>query len=121
MAAELSGRNDIAIRAALLTRCQQVIEKPWAYPASLDTKTCRKAYLKLQPYVSASDSVANTASDPWSSALIGGVLTKLLGASVAFGYGLVTYYGGKSKDYYEFYARRIASELALRGIPESSL
>lgn len=121
IAAKLGERNDIAIRAKLLSLCRQASEKPWAYPALLDTQTCRRMYAELKPYVDTSDKVANFGSDPVSSIPIGAVLTKLITAAGAFGFGLATYFGGKSKDYYDFYAKRIAMELALRGIPESTL
>jgi len=119
--AGLPGRNNIAIKAALLSRCRQVIETPWAYPALHDTDSCKRMYNELKPIMEASDQVANAGSDPVSSMGIGAVLTKLLSSAAAFGYGLATYFGGKSKDYYDFYMRRISQELALRGVPESSL
>lgn len=121
IAAQLADRNEIAIRAKLLSLCRQAAEKPWAFPALLDTPTCRRMYAELKPLVEGSDTIANAGSDPVSSLPIMAALAKLTTAAGAFGYGLMTYFGGKSKEYYEFYARRIATELALRGIPESAL
>lgn len=100
--AKLSERNDIAIRAKLLSLCRQAAEKPWAYPALLDTPTCRRLYGDLKPYVDTSDKIANFGSDPVSSIPVGALLTKLITAAGAFGFGLATYFGGRSKDLLRF-------------------
>lgn len=119
--ARLPNRNDIAIRAKLLSLCRQAADKPWGFPALIDTPTCRRIYAELKPLVNASDTITNTGSDPISAIAVGGVLRRVSGAAGVFGFGLMTYFSGKSKDCYDFYARRIASELTMRGIPESSL
>lgn len=131
----LTDRNDIAIRAKLLSLTTQVREKPWAYPACLSEPMCRRFYSQLKSIAGASEAAADTLGDPFSSTAAGGgtsyVTSKLPAAtrgSAAKGFGigffamqLVNFFGGKSKDYHEFYMKRISDELALRGIPPNSL
>lgn len=135
IAARLPDRNDIVIRAKLLSLLGQIREKPWAYPACLETRLCRQFYNQLKPIAGVSETAAETLGDPFSGAAAGGGASHFTSklpqatradAAVAFGMGffaiqLINFFGGKSKDYYEFYMKRISDELALRGIPPSSL
>lgn len=115
----LHDRNDIAIKAKLLSLLEQVVDKPWAFPALMDTARCRRHYADIKGVADASDIPAKVGADPVSGLGIGALLKKL--PHIAFGLGLTNYFGGKSKDYYDFYARKIASELALRGIAPDTL
>jgi hypothetical protein len=113
----------------------QVREKPWAFPACIDTQLCRQFYKELKPIVDASESAADFMGDPVSppaagaaSAAIASRVGPATAANIAKGFGigsfavsLTNFFAGKSKDYYEYYMKRISDELALRGIPPSSL
>lgn len=115
----LPDRNDIAIRAKLLSLVRQAQERPWAFPALVDTIRCRRYHAEMKGAADASDIPAKVGADPVSGLGIGALLKKL--PQVAFGLGLTNYFGGKSKDYYDFHARKIANELALRGIAPDTL
>ncbi|WP_125660891.1 hypothetical protein [Sphingomonas sp. 2R-10] len=131
----LKDRNDVAIRAKLLSLTTQIRERPWAFPACLPEKLCRQFHTELKKIVDASEVAADFMSDPFSSSGASGASTAIANragnlstGSVAKGFsmgmfaiGLTNFFGGKSKDYYEFYTKRISDELALRGIPPSSL
>lgn len=132
--AAFADREHIPIRAKLLSLIGRVQQEPWAFPALLDTKMCRELYTKLNGVAGASDTVASLGSDPVSDLGIAAVLKKIFdnvpgsaavkaGAAgmAAFGVALTRYFAGKSKDYYAFYTKRISDELALRGVPPSSL
>lgn len=118
---KLLSHNDIAIRAKLLSLCRHAIEEPWAYPALYPTDALRRFYADLKPIASASDTVANAGADPVTNMGVSAALAKLLTTAAAFGWNLANYFGGKSKDYYEFYMQRIVIELSRRGIPATSL
>lgn len=115
----LSSRNDIAIKAKLLSAMRLTREKGWAFPALVDTNRCRQYHAELKRVSDASEIPAKAGADPVSALGIGALLRKL--PQFAFGAGLTNYMGGKSKDYYDYYARRIANELALRGIAPDTL
>ncbi len=131
----LTDRNDIAIRAKLLSLTTQIREKPWAFPACLPEKLCRQFYKELKKIVDTSEIAADFMSDPFSSSGASGASAAIANraknfsagafakgsAMGMFAIGLTNFFGGKSKDYYEFYTKRISDELALRGIPPSSL
>jgi hypothetical protein len=116
---ELPDRNDIAIKAKLMSLVRLVRERPWAYPALVDTYRCHQYHSAMKGVANASDTPAKVGADPVSGLGIGALLKSV--PHIAFGLGLTNYFGGKSKDYYDFYARRIADELALRGIAPSTL
>ncbi|WP_156347719.1 MULTISPECIES: hypothetical protein [unclassified Sphingomonas] len=131
----LKERNDIAIRAKLLSLTTQIREKPWAFPACLPERLCRQFYQELKKIVDTSEFAADFMSDPFSSSGASGASTALVNRAKSlsagkfargtamgmFAIGLTNFFAGKSKDYYEFYTKRISDELALRGIPPSSL
>lgn len=130
----LNDREHIPIRAKLISLMSRIREQPWAYPALLDTKMCKELYAKLNQVAEVSDTVATVGSDPVSDIGVGAGLRKIFmsvqgsaavksvtAGMAAFAVSLTRFFGGKSKDYYAFYARRISNELALRGIPPSTL
>jgi hypothetical protein len=131
----LKERNDIAIRAKLLSLTTQIREKPWTFPACLPEKLCRQFYQELKGIADRSEMAADFMADPASPAVGAGGVTllqkragPLSAGSIAkastmglFAISLTNFFAGKSKDYYEFYTRRISDELALRGIPPSTL
>lgn len=119
--AKLSQSDNIAIRAKLLSLCQRGLEEPWAFPALYPTDALRRFYADLKPIAAVSDTVANAGADPVANMGVSAALAKMLTTAAAFGWNLANYFGGKSKDYYEFYLQRIALELSRRGVPPSSL
>lgn len=124
IAQALPSREQIVIRAHLISIVDRVFEKPWTYPALLDTNTCRELWQQLNSVASESDTVASTGADPVFSKGIGAALVflfKKTGAFITFATGYTQYLAGKNKDYYAFYAKRISDELALRGVPPSTL
>ena len=132
---ELQDRNDTAIKAKLLFLLTQIKEKPRAFPACVSTGLNKKFYKELAPIADISDKGANFIGDPMStSGLSGGsayvasktgpaTAGRIVGGAAYGGMvaSLLNFFSGKSKDYYEFYMKRISDELALRGIPASSL
>ena len=122
---DLAGRDAIPIRAKLLSLVVHVFDEPWAFPALLDTPRCRAAYKELGGIANVSGKVSNLGTDPVSDLGVAAGLKKLFGTALtgmaAFGVSLTHYFGGRSQAYYSFYAKRISDELALRGIPPSSL
>lgn len=124
IAQTLSEREVIPIRAHLISLVDRVFEKPWAFPALLDTATCRALYQKFNEVSGAADTIASTAADPIAQrGLDMGVtaILKKVGGMIMATLNWTQYLGGKTKDYYGFYANGISDELALRGIPPSSL
>lgn len=118
---KLAGHNNIAIRAKLVSICRQILAEPWAYPAAYPTDALRRFHADLKPIASASDTAANMGADPVANMAVSAALAKLLSSAAAFGWNLVNYFGGKSKDYYEFYLNRIVIELSRRGVPPVAL
>lgn len=119
--AKLAGRETIPIRAKLLSHMNLVRQQPWAFPALYDTRTCRAMHQEISKIAGISDEVASNGNDFITEAGIGAALVRYVSGVAALAWQSIRYYGGKSKDYYEFHARRIAEELALRGIPSSML
>ncbi len=100
------------------------MEEPWAFPVMLDTPTCCELWHTFNAVANGSDRVASTGADPVSSKGIGAALIaifKKTGALITFSLSYAQYIFGKNRDYYAYHARRIADELALRGVPPSSL
>lgn len=132
---ELSHRDDIAIKAKLLSLIGQIRKKPWAFPACLGTRHCRNFYHQLKSIVDASGVAADFMGDPFStSAATGGASAAaararpVTGANIIGGaaYGgmlisMTNFFASKSEGYYEAYMKGISDELALRGISPSSL
>lgn len=132
---QLADRNDIAIRAKLLSLIGQIREKPWAFPACVATPLCRQFYARLKPIMETSEMAADFMGDPFTTAAAPGAASavaaktgtvtagRIIGGAAMGGsiLSLTNFFAGKSKDYYEFYMKRISDELALRGIPPSSL
>jgi hypothetical protein len=124
IAGALPSREDVAIRARLISLTTIVLQRPWAFPALLDTPTCRALYAEMNKIAGYADTPASGLADPVSELGIAGAISKIFrafGPMVTFGVDLTRYLGGKTKDYYAFYAKRISDELALRGISPSSL
>lgn len=121
IATKLPHRNDIVIRGRLLSLCRRAQEEPWHFPALVGTPALRSFHKELKALVDTSDTVANAGSDPFTSVPIGYAIAQLTTKAIGFGYTLATYFADRGKNYYEFYLRRIELELALRGIPASTL
>lgn len=124
IAQTLSGRDQIPIQAHLISLVDRAVEEPWAFPVMLDTPTCRELWHEFNSVATGSNTVASTGADPVSSKGIGAALVaifKKTGALITFSVGYAQYIFGKNRDYYAFHAKRISDELALRGIPPSSL
>ena len=117
----LSGRDNLAIQAALLSRCRQALEEPWNYPALLDTQTCRQLYHQLGQVTTGSDKVASIGNNPFTNIGVGALLIKYLSKLAGSGLELTTFFAGQSKDHYQFQQDRIANELALRGLSKEAI
>ncbi|RYF12458.1 MAG: hypothetical protein EOO77_17385 [Oxalobacteraceae bacterium] len=124
IARTLAAREDIAVKAKLVSLTTMIPQRPWAFPALLDTPTCRGLYTEMNKIAGYADTPASGLADPVSEFGIAAAISKIFrafGTVVTFGVDLTRYLGGKTKDYYAFYAKRISDELALRGIAPSSL
>lgn len=120
--------DDIPLRGRLFSVLTQLQQKPWAFPACISTNECRKYYKEMDIYFNGSAFSSEILADPGTSTGAGfGVAylaKKFSLAAASLGLSAVqflNFFGGKSKDYYDFYMRRIENELALRGIPKSKI
>ena len=117
--ASLPDRSQIAIRAKLLSLTRGIVERPWAFPACLSTPECRSNWREMSQIASYSAIPSDRSGDAVSGLGISALLRRV--PALAFGAALINQFGGQSKDYYDFYARRLSNELALRGVPPDTL
>lgn len=115
----LNDRNLISIRAKLLSLMTTVMQRLWAFPACLSTTECIGYWRRMRDVAGYSAIPSDRTGDAASGLAIGRLLRNQ--PLLAFGAALLNQFSGQSKDYYDFYARRLSDELALRGIPPNSL
>lgn len=109
----LPARNEIAIQRKLLSLLNSVIERPWAFAVCLSTSECHSYWREVSRLAGYSAVPSDRTGDAVSGVGIGALLKRH--PAVAFGASLLNQMGRQSKDYYDFYARRLLNELALRG------
>jgi len=115
----LADRAMIPIRAKLLSLIRDVAATPWAYPACITTEECKTYWREMNKIAGWSAIPSDRTGDAVSGLGLSALLKRL--PQMAFGSALLNQFGGQSKDYYDSYARRLSDELALRGVPPSTL
>ncbi|MBB3878936.1 hypothetical protein [Sphingomonas pseudosanguinis] len=119
LAAFVKSAERIAIRAKIISLSRDVFEKPFAYHACLSTPENKTHWRELSKIAGLSAIPGDRTGDAVAGV---GVAARLKNhPALAFGAALLNQFSGQSKDYYSFYAGRILNELALRGIPASSV
>jgi hypothetical protein len=117
--AKLDDRNFIPIRAKLLSLIDNIPRKPWDFPPCLSTEDCKRYWKEMSKVATVSGIPSDRTGDAVTGMGVSYLLRNL--PQLAWGGALLNQFTGQSKDYYDFYARRLQDELALRGIPPSTL